>query len=276
MTDVILRDEFRDYWSPETAFDQVRKVKGEIAKAKDNRRVVRFELEGDIYYLKHHVGIGWKEVIKNFLQFKLPVLGASNEWYAIEKLKNTNINTMEAIAYGRHGCNPAMQESFLVTRELKNTITLEKLCADWKNKPPSYELKKNLIDQVAFIAQQMHRNGINHRDFYLCHILLDMQSGVDCIDPKKLRLYLVDLHRMQMRKKVPKRWVVKDIGSMYFSAMDAGLSRRDIYRFIRVYTGMPLKKALQERKEFWERVQRRANNLYQQQWQRKPDELFEG
>lgn len=275
MTEVILRDEFVDYWSKENAFDHVNKVEGEIAKAKDNRRVLKFQLEGATYYLKHHVGVGWKEIIKNLLQLKIPVLGASNEWLAIERLKSVDVDTMEAVAFGQRGNNPAQQESFLITRELKNTITLEQFCAPWKDSSPSYTLKKSLIEKIALMAKNLHNNGLNHRDFYLCHILLDAQTGIENIDPKKLQLYLVDLHRMQIRSKVPHRWLVKDIGSIYFSAMDAGLNRRDLYRFIRTYTGLPLRKAIENNMEFWQQVQQRANKLYLQNWQRKPDNLFE-
>ena len=81
----------------------------------------------------------------------------------------------------------------------------------------------------------MHANGINHRDFYICHFLLDVSADVYRQSPQALRLSLIDLHRVQLRKRTPSRWVVKDIGGLYFSSMRIGLTRRDLYRFMKVY-----------------------------------------
>ena len=268
MTKVVLREVLAAEWTQENALEQVRATQGVIAKAKDNRRVVRFELAGQVLYLKHHVGVGWKEIFKNLLQLKLPVLGAVNEWQAIETLKNLNVKTMDAIGFGEYGKNPAGQESFLVTKELANTITLEELCAGWVENPPSYALRKSVIEQVAYIARQLHEHGLNHRDFYLCHILLDVQNGMDKIDPHNLTLYLVDLHRMQLRKETPTRWVVKDVGSIYFSALDCGLTQRDCVRFMRHYRKGSVSKMVHER--FWQAVKQRAIRLYQRDFKRTP------
>ena len=45
-------------------------------------------------------------------------------------------------------------------------------------------------------------------------------------DLEKMRLYLIDLHRMQLRRKTPSRWIVKDIAGLYYSSMDIGLTKR--------------------------------------------------
>ena len=264
MTKIVLREELLDYWSAENAFDHIRKIEGEIAKAKDNRRVIKFELNDRTYYLKHHVGIGWKEYFKNIFQLKMPVLGASNEWYAIERLMPTEIPVMTAVAFGQQGLNPANQESFLVTRELENTLSLEKLCETWKQSPPSYKRKKALIERVAVIARIMREQGLNHRDFYICHMLLDISQGRDNIDPSALRLYLVDLHRMQLRRRVPKRWLIKDIGSLYFSAAHIGLTKRDIVHFIRSYESYGNRQSVRGllSSSFWRGVNKRTYKLH--------------
>lgn len=268
MSKVILRDVLAEQWTADNALQKVRATEGFVAKAKDNRRVVRFELAGHVLYLKHHVGVGWKEIFKNFLQLKLPVLGAINEWQAIEKLKHLNVNTMQAIGFGQYGRNPAQQESFLVTKELANTISLEELCGSWPTNPPNYALRKALVEQVAFIARQLHDNGLNHRDFYLCHILLDISQGRDNIDPNNLCLYLVDLHRMQLRKQTPARWIIKDVGSIYFSALDCGLTRRDAVRFMRHYRNSSVSRMVHE--SFWQAVKQRAIRLYQRDFKKTP------
>jgi len=69
----------------------------------------------------------------------------------------------------------------------------------------------------------MHENGANHRDYYLCHFLLDLPEN----DLNQMKLYMIDLHRMQLRRKTPLRWTVKDIAGLYFSSMDIGIKRGD-------------------------------------------------
>jgi heptose I phosphotransferase len=56
-----------------------------------------------------------KEIFKNLVQLRLPVLGAKNEWRAVQKLQQLDIPTLEIMAYGSQGCNPARLKSFLLT-----------------------------------------------------------------------------------------------------------------------------------------------------------------
>ena len=81
----------------------------------------------------------------------------------------------------------------------------------------------------------MHSSGINHRDYYICHFLLDVSADVQSVPPSSIRLSLIDLHRVQLRRRTPARWIVKDIGGLYFSSMRIGLTWHDIYRFMSEY-----------------------------------------
>ena len=67
-------------------FDYIMQLDGDVYSEVANRRTLRFELNGKRYFLKAHSGVGWKEIFKNLLQLKLPVLGARNEWLAIRQL----------------------------------------------------------------------------------------------------------------------------------------------------------------------------------------------
>ena len=78
------------------AFDYIMQLDGEMFRDIDNRRTLRFSLGGRRYFLKAHYGVGWKEIIKNLLQFRLPVLGARNEWRAIRRLQELGVDTMDA------------------------------------------------------------------------------------------------------------------------------------------------------------------------------------
>jgi heptose I phosphotransferase len=258
---MILRGNFATRWTPDNAFEHVRAIDGKVVKAKDNRRVVKFYFQGETFYLKHHRGVGWIETIKCLARVQLPVLGASDEWKAIEYLTTQGIATMTAIAFGQTGFSPVHRESFLITRELADTASLESICKTWDISPPSYAIKKALITRVASIARLMKEIGVNHRDFYLSHLLLSSPSTALHSHDCKPKLYLVDLHRMQIRTKVPMRWLVKDLASIYFSSLDIGLSKRDAIRFIREYSGTSAREAL-ENKQFWQAVNRRTKKLY--------------
>ncbi len=256
---------FDTLWPDSEAFDRIQGITGEIVKAKDNRRVVRFEVNGEVFFLKHHRGVGYREILKNLLRFKRPVLGARGEWTAIQRLDELGLRTTTLVAYGERGFNPANRESFTITRELRDTITLEKLCQTWPDSPPAYVFRKTLIERVAQLARAFHTQGMNHRDFYLCHILLDVGAGLDQTKPCTGMLYLVDLHRMQIRARLPQRWRVKDIGSLYFSTLDIGLNERDLIRFARGYFAQPVDVSIRDNRSFWRAVAARCKWLAHRQ-----------
>jgi heptose I phosphotransferase len=253
------------------AFDQVLKIEGEPYRMFANRRTVRVELGGRGYFFKVHLGVGWKEIFKCLFSFRLPVLGAANEWHAIQRLEELGVATMKIAGFGTRGWNPADRHSFLVTEELAGTVSLEDYCRDWVQKSPPVPLKYALIGKVARVAKQLHENGVNHRDFYICHFHLDSQSTARFLNDRSepLKLYLIDLHRTQIRDAVPRRWRDKDLVGLYFSAMDIGLSRRDLLRFIRIYTGRSLQVEFSERLGYWSGIHVKACRLYEKVHRRK-------
>ncbi len=255
-----LRHDISTHWTESNAFESAAEQKGDIYRAKEGRRTLRFTLAGNSYFLKHHSGIGWKEVIKNLLQARLPVTSAMNEVNAIQRLTAAGISTMTLAAYGKRHLNPAATESFIVTDDLVNTISLEDLTENWQVAPPCFSFKQALIAEVANTARRMHSAGVNHRDFYLCHFLMDREAARH---EKLASLHLIDLHRAQCRKAVPKRWIVKDIAGLYFSAMDAGLTQRDLLRAMSFYTGKSWRATLSDDRTFWQAVQQRAERLYE-------------
>lgn len=250
-------DQYRPYF-PETSLDEFCVLDGEVFKRIQNRRTFRVERDGRGFFIKCHHGVGWREIIKNLLQLRPPILGAGNEWRAIHRLQELGVETMTPVAYGQEGWNPAAIDSLLITEELQGCVSLERYCEDWQTNPPALATKWNLIKRLAQIARAMHENGVNHRDFYLCHFMLQQPwDGAE----ENLHLHVIDLHRMQIRKRTPRRWVVKDIGSLWFSAMLIGLTKRDLFRFMRIYKDLSLRETLKQDAEFWAEVEARAQAL---------------
>ncbi len=260
--EVFLSPEFSD-WAADP-FVAVSGLEGEVFRHVKTRRTFRFERNGRGYFAKVHHGVGWREIFKNYSQGKRPVLGAMNEFRALNFLKKLGVDTMTPCAYGAQGENPAKIESFLVTAELVGMVSLEDLCRPWAKQPPPHREKCALSAQLARSAGTMHRAGLNHRDCYLCHFLLDpptLAAGAP-------RLYVIDLHRAEIRERVPYRYLVKDVAGLWFSAMDIGLTRRDLLRFIRRYAARSLREEWRANAGFWRDVDRVARKLYQKEFQR--------
>jgi heptose I phosphotransferase len=239
---IYLEEPLRSLWAGRDPFAAAEALQGEVLRALEGRRTLRTEIAGRGYYLKIHRGVGWGEILKNLLSGRLPVLGAGNEWRALRRLTALGVDTMRPVAFGVRGVNPARQHSFILTEELAPTISLEDYCRNWhdgRTVPPAPTFKRALIRRVAEMARRMHRGGVNHRDFYLCHFLLHLP-----VDARAPQLSLIDLHRAQVRAKTPRRWRDKDLAALYFSALDSGLTRRDRLRFLRTYFGRPLREIL--------------------------------
>jgi len=256
-----LRSELAQQWQDKDVFSVVQQLEGDVFRDKEGRKTLRFELQNKSYFLKVHQGIGWKEIIKNLVQLRMPVISAKNEWQAIHFLEKHQIDTMTIAAYGERGINPAKVESFIVTDELTETMSLEHLGQQWKKSPPTFKTKISLIEKLAHITKTMHENGMNHRDFYLCHFLLDQRFSEHNTIDENTKLFLIDLHRAQLRSKTPLRWIIKDLGSLYFSAAEVPLTKRDLFRFMKTYSGDNLRNIVDNKQEFWLNVEQRAKKL---------------
>jgi heptose I phosphotransferase len=266
---IVLPDSWKKYWQGKDLFECVLSIQGDEYRNMDGRRTLRFDMLGNSYFAKLYSGIGWVRILKSLLTLRMPpVLSARNEWLAIEKLTELGIETMTIVGYGSRGMSPATQQSFLVTQDLRQTENLEDFCRSWREQPPDFHLKRALIRKIAQVSRIMHNNGINHRDYYLCHFLLDISAGKDNLDQQNLVAYLIDLHRVQFRKRVPKRWLKKDLASLYFSSMEIGLNKRDFLRFIREYTQQPLPDALVNNKTFWADIEKNGSDLLQRYYRK--------
>jgi hypothetical protein len=100
---------------------------------------------------------------------------------------------------------------------------------------------------------------MNHRDFYICHFLLDVTHGCEHLDINSLRLYLIDLHRAQIRRNTPERWIIKDLAALYFSSKDIGLTKHDLLYFVKIYTNKPLRELMKSEIKFWDKVKIRGS-----------------
>ena len=130
--------------------------------------------------------------------------------------------------FGNKGLNPADSFSFLITEELYETISLEDFFLEGLHEQLSPPQKRKLLESAADLIRRMHLSGLNHRDLYLCHLHIKKEINFDNIE-----IYLIDLHRAQIRSEVPERWLSKGLGWLLFTrVMQFDLSEK---RFLQIY-----------------------------------------
>ncbi|MEQ4676731.1 lipopolysaccharide core heptose(I) kinase RfaP [Providencia vermicola] len=255
-----LKSPFNELWKNKDPFIEADKLQGEVFRALETRKTLRFEVESRSYFIKIHYGTTLKEVLKNLISFRLPVLGADREWNAIHRLTQVGVDTMNGRAFGQKGINPLRRHSFIITEDLTPTISLEDYCANWLNEPPLFRTKQMIIRRVAEMVRGMHKAGINHRDCYICHFLLHLPFTENEGD---LKISVIDLHRAQLRKSVPMRWRDKDLIGLYYSSLNIGLTQRDIFRFMKIYFSLPLKEILKQEQKLVRVVEQRSEKIRQ-------------
>ena len=218
-------------------------------RTRPGRSTFRFEHDGRSWFAKIHEGPGGPALLGDLLRLRRPVAGAGDEWRALARLRAAGVPVPEALAWGWCGRNPLRRRSFLVLREIDHEATLEERLRAGTLAAPA---RRRLLERLAALVRMMHAAGVNHRDLYLVHLL----HGADD------RIWLIDLHRAQVRRRIPRRWRSKDLAALRFSAELAGpVGLRDRLRFLRAYDQRPLRRLLAEERALLADVERRARRM---------------
>ena len=252
---IFLNPEIKKFFSNQDPFQKAKEIEGTIYRDFANRVTKEFKINENSYFIKVHLGLGWREILKNYAQLKQPSFGAHDEWKALNKLQEIGIKCPEPVAFGRQGINPSQLESFIITKSLDNTVSLEDLTLEWKRKPPPKAMRDSVLRNVAELCKRMHLEGINHRDLYLCHFHVNKDN------PSK-ETYLIDLHRAQLRKHLPNRWIVKDIGGLLHSAIDLNFSKRHFYQFFKIYFNCSIRELFLYHSKFIKSSSERAIRMF--------------
>jgi len=252
---VFLDKDIEIFFSSGDPFIKVKEIEGTVYRDLANRITKEFTINGKSYFVKTHFGVGWFEIFKNLLQFKKPSYSSLDEWKALNRLQETGLKCPEPLGYGVNGYNPAKLDSFIITRALSNTLSLEDITLNWKKNSPSKLVKDRLIFNVAMLSSKMHAMGMNHRDLYLCHFHVPKDDLLQ-------EMYIIDLHRAQIRKNTPHRLKIKDIGGLLHSALDLNLSERDFYRFFMIYFGCSFRALFLHHNRFIEESSKRAFRMF--------------
>ena len=219
-----------------TTFDSLMQFSGGcVAKnLLHERTTTQIELAGRdgarrAFFLKRHLPAPWKEYVKPLLRLARPILGARNEWNAILQFHKVGIETMIPVALGARG-----RYSFLLTESIVGCHKLSQWMENDRRPRDTSEdrLTASMVHRVAEVARTMHAAGLHHQDFYLTHLMVPDE------DPCRT-LYVIDLGRVCQRKRLSRRWIVKDLAQLNYSARS--LSRKDRIRFLEGYLGRALR-----------------------------------
>lgn len=261
-----LTDELRNAL-PEGAdpFEWFLQSGGEVHRHVKNRLTYEVHLGDMHFYVKRHLGCGWGEVLKEWYRFRKPVVSARTEWEGAATLAAAGVRVPKVLGKGERGRYPHAIESFVVLDALEDCETLEHLKDGWMDTTGArfVAIKRALINEVASMGRTMHGQGINHRDFYINHFLINRDLIRNWQPGEHIPLNLIDLHRVQHRPSVPHRWLIKDLASLLFSALDAGLTSADYARYLRIYLGSDWKASLRTSTKLWQAILKRACKLYQ-------------
>ena len=119
-----------------------------------------------------------------------------------------------------------MRRSFLMTAEIAGAVEGH----TWMMQLPSAE-RRAFLRRVAALARQFHGSGLVHKDFYIGHILVAPVHGTP-------ELFLIDLQRAKKPALFPRRWLLKDLGAMAYSTLNARATRGMLVRAFLDYSNV--------------------------------------
>jgi heptose I phosphotransferase len=150
-------------------------------------------------------------------------------------LARGGIAAMRLIAYGEKLHADGLLESFVLTDELVGYAQLDHFLraafpplVRGRSSPRDHRLA-SLIRSVASTAARFHRLGYNHRDLYCCHFFIREP------EPGLFQVNLIDLQRVEHRRRFRTRWIVKDLAQLAYSAPRDRISRTHMMAFIKQY-----------------------------------------
>lgn len=239
---------------------------GRLLRALPDRENWRLELHDAqlglraAYLKKHHVRT-WRQWLRARLGWGPRASAGRVEATNVARLEADGIAAMRVIAFGERLHGNGLLESFVLTEELTGFTQLDHFLrrrfgeCDACRPRPDGDLQA-LIAAVADVARRFHAAGYNHRDLYCCHFFIRESL------PGRFQVNLIDLQRVEHRRRFRRRWIVKDLAQLAYSAPRERISWRHQIAFVKRYLGVDKLRACDKRLirqvvAKWRRMQRR-------------------
>ena len=227
-----------------TGFDVVMaSLVGQCLRALDDRENWHLELTDPqeqpygVYLKKHHVRT-WRSRLRAKLGSGPGETAGRVEAQNVGSLTANGIGVMNLMAYGEKLHDDGLVESFVLTEELRSYTELPQFLLRRffpggisRNASRDHDLD-GLIRQLALTVRRFHAAGYNHRDLYCCHFFVKEPAQ------GKFEIRLIDLQRVQRRRHFRRRWLVKDLAQLVWSAPRDRIKCTHKMAFIRHYLGV--------------------------------------
>ena len=201
------------------------------------RRRIQFELQPAgsgqpvKVFLKRYDRPPLSRQLRNWLCHRTRRSFARVEHETAEQLTAAGIRTPRTVAWGEQRGGLFEHRSFLMTEEVPDSQSLERRPPAYFTGPPTpanVQARRDFLSRLASFIRRFHETGYRHRDLYLSHIFCS-EGGEFC---------LIDLARAS-RPILQKRFQIKDLAALHYSAPAPYVSRTDRLRFYLAYTGRP-------------------------------------
>ncbi len=186
-------------------------------------------------YLKRHDRLPWSARLAALIHPGGHFSPGAAEWAHLARVKAIGVPVPDAVAVGEQIGPWGQLRSYLLVAELIGCRELNEVLPELARTrtPAEFDrLKRSLVIEAASIAARLHRIKLFHKDFYLCHLFLDLSPT----SRPGRRLTLIDLHRLAEHRWTAPRWRWKDLAQLLFSTYGVeGIDDRDRLRFWKHY-----------------------------------------
>jgi hypothetical protein len=198
-----------------------------IVKQGPHRVVYRVNLGHEVVYIKHNLLPDMRSCLRQLVRPSK----ARMEYDRAVAIASRGVATVEPLAVGERQALLGIGDSYLVTRGLEETQTLNSfLVATLVPMAPLRQtrLRQRLARALGILVAQLHNAGIRHNDFHAANILVRLDDGDEPV------LSLIDLNAVNVGK--PLDWQAGIDNLVIFTRWFVPrVSRADRLRFWRVY-----------------------------------------
>ncbi len=148
-----------------------------------------------------------------------------HEFEVCMRAAEAGVQTMQPLLAGSNG-----KDSFFLSAEAPGK-RIDDFLAHYcqGTRPAACRLRAQVLSELARITVRFHKAGMNHRDLYAPHIWVSLNAQ------GQPEITLIDLKRVQIRDRVPLRWLVKDLAQIHFSLPSHFVSSSERLQMLRYY-----------------------------------------
>ena len=211
-------------------------TKGHCLRVLPDRENWRLELPpGRRFFLKKHHVCTWRSRLRAWFGLPLGDSAGRVEAENVARLEAAGIRVMRLAAWGESLHADGRLESFILSEGLDDFCPLDDFLRD---RFPLQDGSRRdadlegLLRQIALHCTVLAPRRYNHRDLYCCHFFIREPSI------GRFEVRLIDLQRVQSRRRWRYRWLVKDLAQLAWSAPRDRATCRERVIFLRHYLGV--------------------------------------